>query len=75
MTFGSGCAPETGELFSVYRVSVLATEPPDQQPRVDDEFHVHLEIHGVPRKHILLMDRAVLEKFVKGARKELQDQE
>ena len=72
MTFGSGGASETGELFSVSRVSVLATEPPDQQPQANDEFHVRLEIHGVPREHILLMDRAVLEKFVKDARKELQ---
>ena len=75
MTFGSGGASETGELFSVSRVSVLATEPPDQRPHANDEFHVRLEIHGAPREHILLMDRALLERFVKEAQHALEDQD
>ena len=74
MTFGSGGASETGELFSVSRLSVLATEPPGREPHIDDEFHAHLDIEGSPRKHILVMSRALLEDFVKQARATLDDQ-
>ena len=74
MTFGSGGASETGELFLVSRVSVLATEPPDRAPHTDDEFHAHLDIEGSPRKHILVMDRTRLEDFVKEAQAALDDQ-
>ena len=61
MSFGSGGASETGELFLVSHVSVLATEQPGREPHTDDEFHAHLDLDGSPRKHILVMNRALLD--------------
>ena len=73
MSFGSGGASDTGVLFLVSRVSVLATEPPGLEPHTDDGFHAHLDLDGSPRKHILVMIRALLEDFVKKAQMALED--
>ena len=76
MNFGG--ERESGELFLVSTVAVLATEPPGREPRIDDEFQIVTRldsIGGPPRKHVLVMSRALLEDFVKQARMALEDRD
>ena len=75
MTFG-GTQGGAGELFLVARVTVRRSTVSDQQPHTpEDEFDVEIWEKMPNRKHLLVMDRALLERFVKEAQHALEDQE
>lgn len=64
-----------GGLFLVARATVHRSTVSDQQPHTpEDEFEVEIWEKMPNRRHILVMDRPLLERFVKQARKALEDQ-
>ncbi len=72
MTFGE-TQGGVGGLFLVARATVHRSTVSDQQPP-EDEFEVEIWEKMPNRRHILVMDRPLLERFVKQAREELEDQ-
>ena len=74
MTFG-GTQDGVGGLFLVARATVHRSTVSDQQPHMpEDEFDIEIWEKMPNRRHVLVMDRPLLEDFVKQARMALEDQ-
>ena len=73
MTFG-GTQGGEGVLAVVARVAVHQCEPLDQPPQTEDEFEIVVWEKMPSRRHVLVMDRQLLEDFVKQVRVVLKDQ-
>ena len=73
MTFG-GTQGGAGELFLVSRATVCRSTVLDQQQHTpEDEFEIVIWEKMPNQRHVLVMDRALLERFVKQAREALED--
>ena len=73
MSFGG--ASRDGELFLIVDVSVHPSAEPDHEPDIHDEFDVEIfqQVIGGPNlRHVLVMNRALLEDFAEKAQAALE---